>query len=89
MLVACGFFVAHVVHVVHVVPVVHFWSVGVVYSVGVWTKPHVGSGLSGIVSVVSVIRCVRSGGLVAPPLLWREHPTGLCYNFIVFCDFND
>jgi len=86
MLVACGFFVAHVVHVVHVVPVVHFWSVGVVYSVGVWTKPHVGSGLSGIVSVVSVIRCVRSGGLVAPPLLWREHPTG--YHFIVFSDFN-
>ena len=86
MLEACGFFVAHVVHVVHVVPVVHFWSVGVVYSVGVWTKPHVGSGLSGIVSVVSVIRCVRSGGLVAPPLLWREHPTG--YHFIVFSDFN-
>ena len=86
MLEACGFFVAHVVHVVHVVPVVHFWSVGVVYSVGVWTKPHIGSGLSGIVSVVSVIRCVRSGGLVAPPLLWREHPTG--YNFIVFSDFN-
>ena len=86
MLVACGFFVAHVVHVVHVVPVVHFWSVGVVYSVGVWTNPHVGSGLSGIVSVVSVIRCVRSGGLVAPPLLWREHPTG--YHFIVFSDFN-
>ena len=86
MLVACGFFVAHVVHVVHVVPVVHFWPVGVVYSVGVWTNPHVGSGLSGIVSVVSVIRCVRSGGLVAPPLLWREHPTG--YHFIVFSDFN-
>ena len=86
MLVACGFFVAHVVHVVHVVPVVHFWSVGVMYSVGVWTNPHVGSGLSGIVSVVSVIRCVRSGGLVAPPLLWREHPTG--YHFIVFSDFN-
>ena len=83
MLVACGFFVAHVVHVVHVVTVVHFWSVGVMYSVGVWTNPHVGSG---ILSVVSVIRCVRSGGLVAPPLLWREHPTG--YLFIVFSDFN-
>ena len=82
MLVACGFFVAHVVYVVHLVPV------GVVYSVGVWNKPHVVSGFVVIVSVVSV-RCVRSGGLVAPPLLWREHPTGLCYNFIVFCDFND
>ena len=88
MLEACGFSdVAHVVHVVHVV--VHFWSIGVVYSVGVWTKPHVGSVLFGIVSVVFVIRCVRSGGLVAPPLLWRECPTGLCYNFIVLSDFND
>ena len=55
MLEACGFSdLAHVVHVVHVV--VHFWSIGVVYSVGVWTKPHVGSVLFGIVSVVFVIR---------------------------------
>ena len=69
MLEACGFSdLAHVVHVVHVV--VHFWSIGVVYSVGVWNKPHVVSGFVGIVSVVSV-RCVRSGGLVAPPLLLR------------------
>ena len=88
MLEACGFSdLAHVVHVVHVV--VHFWSIGVVYSVGVWTKPHVGSVLFGIVSVVFVIRCVRSGGLVAPPLLWREFPNGLCYWYIVFCYFND
>ena len=87
MLEACGFSV--VTHVVIVVILVHFWSVGVMYSVGVWTKPHVGSGLFGIVSVVSVIRCVISGVLVAPPLLWRELPNGLCYDFIVFSYFND
>ena len=87
MLEACGFSV--VAHVDIVVILVHFWSVGVMYSVGVWTKPLVGSVLFGILFVVSVIGCVISGLLVAPPLLWRELPNGLCYWFIVFCYFND
>ena len=86
--------VVHVVPVVYVpvVPLVYvpFWSVGVLCSVWVLTKPQVGSDLSVIGSVVSVMRCVRTGGLeAAPPLLWRELPNGLCYNFIVLCDFND
>ena len=85
MLEACGFSV--LAHVVIVVILVHFWSVGVMCSVGVWTTPVV-SVLVGVVFVVSVIRCVISLGLVAPPLLWRELPNGLCYWFIVFCYLN-
>ena len=75
--------VFHVVSVVYV-PV---WSVGVLCSAGVFTKPQVWSDLSVIGPEVSVMRCVRTCGLVvAPALLWGE--LSIEDNLIVLSDLN-
>ena len=80
-----GILFSDVVHVESVV-CVPVWSMGVLCSV-VLTKVQVWSDLSIIGPVVSVMRCVRTGGLVvAPALLWRE--LSIDHNFIVLSDLN-